>query len=185
MDGRRPDDVRCCGGDTLESLRTSTFVDSPRPRMKWLKWAASRGLSPSSCRALYSRRALWCLHTNSPLTPLKARSGAPDGLIYPSTMALYGNREPLLPSRHLLDPQILLQPQSHFPSLVFSFRLRRSPSLSPPVFGSYDRQKDLQAELIWLCNIVAVGCALLGPKKCTLIPALCTVKHLRFILFIY
>lgn len=141
------DDVCCFGGDTLSLCQTL----SPKPQMKWPKWAASWGPSQSSCRALYSRRALWCLHTNSPLTPLKARSGAPDGLIYPSTMALYGNLEPfddgifpLLPSQRLLDPQILVQPESHFRSLSFPFRLRRPPPLSPSVFGSYDQQKDLQ-----------------------------------------
>lgn len=109
----------------------------PRPQMRWVKRAASRGLSQSSCKALYSRRALLCLHTNSLLTPLKARSGAPDRLTYPSTMALYGKPEPpdghvsdfpLLPSRRLLDLQILLQPQSHFPPLSL---LLPSPSPAP------------------------------------------------------
>lgn len=125
------------------------------------------GVSQSSCEALYSRPALLCLHTNSLLTPLKARSGAPDGLTYPSTMALYGKPGPpgrrprwqlpapsrSSPLRVFLTCKILLQPGSHFPPLrlslsCFRLPLRRPPPLSPPVFGSYDRQKDLQAEQI-------------------------------------
>lgn len=60
----------------------------------------------------------------------------------------------------------------HRPLFSFHLLLRRPPPLSPSVFGSYDWQKDLQAEQIWLCNMAAEGCALSGPKKCTIIPAL-------------
>lgn len=77
-------------------------------------------------------------------------------------------------------------PRVTFHRSLFSFRLllRRPPPLSPSVFGSYDRQKDLQAEQIWLCNMAAEGCALSGPKKCTIIPALCTHKQ-RLIIYLF
>lgn len=125
----------------LKVCARQTFFPRPPDEMgeaSRLSWGG--GLSQSSCKALYSRRALVCLHTNSPLTPLKARSGAPDRLTYPSTMALYGKAEPpdgrvsdfpLLPSRRLLDLRILLQPQSHFPPLSLLL-----PSPSPPPSSS-------------------------------------------------